>query len=89
MTSGDRVEVVITVEAKNNYEYLLFEDLKPAGLEAVQIRSGEALFTQELKSGAVARKFGVGSGSTDGVTKSKRPGGWFHAHATITGDGQF
>ena len=59
--------MVITVEAKNNYEYLLFEDFKPAGLEAVQIRSGEPLFTQELKSGAVARKFGVGSGSTDGV----------------------
>ena len=49
--SGDRIEVVLTVEAKNNYEYLLFEDLKPAGLEAVQIRSGESLFIRELKSG--------------------------------------
>jgi uncharacterized protein YfaS (alpha-2-macroglobulin family) len=49
--SGDRVEVVLTVEAKNNYEYLLFEDLKPAGLEAVQIRSGESLYIRELKSG--------------------------------------
>ena len=49
--SGDRVEVVLTVEAKNNYEYLLFEDLKPAGLEAVQIRSGEGLHVRELKSG--------------------------------------
>ncbi|HSO76160.1 MAG TPA: alpha-2-macroglobulin family protein, partial [Blastocatellia bacterium] len=58
VTSGDRVEVVITVEAKNNYEYLIFEDLKPAGLEAVQIRSGESLYAQELKAGAVARKFG-------------------------------
>jgi uncharacterized protein YfaS (alpha-2-macroglobulin family) len=48
--SGDRVEVVLTVEAKNNYEYLLFEDLKPAGLEAVQIRSGESLYVRELKS---------------------------------------
>ena len=67
VTSGDRVEVIITVEAKNNYEYLLFEDLKPAGLEAVQIRSGESLFAQELKSGAVARKFGGSSASTDGV----------------------
>ena len=45
------VEVVLTVEAKNNYEYLLFEDLKPAGLEAVQIRSGESLYVRELKSG--------------------------------------
>jgi uncharacterized protein YfaS (alpha-2-macroglobulin family) len=49
--SGDRVEVVLTVEAKNDYEYLLFEDLKPAGLEAVQIRSGEGLFVRQLKSG--------------------------------------
>src|SRR5215213_2510889 len=49
--SGDRIEVVLTVEAKNNYEYLLFEDLKPAGLEATQIRSGESLFVRELKSG--------------------------------------
>jgi uncharacterized protein YfaS (alpha-2-macroglobulin family) len=48
--SGDRIEVVLTVEAKNNYEYLLFEDLKPAGLEAVQVRSGESLYIKELKS---------------------------------------
>ena len=48
--SGDRVEVVVTVEAKNNYEYLLFEDLKPAGLEAVQVRSGESMYVRELKS---------------------------------------
>lgn len=58
VTSGDRVEAVITIEAKNNYEYLVFEDLKPAGLEAVQIRSGEPLYAHELKSGAVERKFG-------------------------------
>jgi uncharacterized protein YfaS (alpha-2-macroglobulin family) len=57
VSSGDRVEVVITVEAKNNYEYLLFEDLKPAGLEAVQIRSGEALYARELKAAGTDRKF--------------------------------
>ncbi|HKR21002.1 MAG TPA: hypothetical protein VJS17_00355, partial [Pyrinomonadaceae bacterium] len=54
--SGERVEVVLTVEAKNNYEYLLFEDLKPAGLEAVEIRSGQNLFIRELKSGALNDK---------------------------------
>jgi uncharacterized protein YfaS (alpha-2-macroglobulin family) len=48
--SGDRIEVVLTVEAKNNYEYLLFEDLKPAGLEAVQLRSGNEVMIRELKS---------------------------------------
>jgi alpha-2-macroglobulin len=66
VTTGDRVEAVITIEAKNNYEYLLFEDLKPAGLEAVQIRSGQSLFARELKSGAVIRKFADG-GSTQGA----------------------
>jgi uncharacterized protein YfaS (alpha-2-macroglobulin family) len=54
--SGERVESVITIEAKNNYEYLLFEDLKPGGLEAVEIRSGENLFAKEIKSGALTQK---------------------------------
>jgi uncharacterized protein YfaS (alpha-2-macroglobulin family) len=54
--SGERVEVVLTVEAKNNYEYLLFEDLKPAGLEAVQVRSGGNIYIRELKSGALTDK---------------------------------
>jgi alpha-2-macroglobulin len=57
--SGERIETVLTLEAKNNYEYLLFEDLKPAGFEAVAVRSGESLYAHELKSGAVERKFGV------------------------------
>lgn len=52
VTSGNRVEVVLSVESKNHYEYLIFEDLKPAGLEAVQIRSGEPLYARELKAGA-------------------------------------
>jgi alpha-2-macroglobulin len=57
VASGERVEAVITIEAKNNYEYLLFEDLKPAGLDAVELRSGSPLHARELKSGAAARKF--------------------------------
>jgi uncharacterized protein YfaS (alpha-2-macroglobulin family) len=54
--SGERVETVLTIEAKNNYDYLLFEDLKPSGLEAVELRSGENLFVKELKSGALKSK---------------------------------
>ncbi|MBE0540536.1 MAG: alpha-2-macroglobulin [Verrucomicrobia bacterium] len=54
VNSGERVETVVTIEAKNNYEYLVFEDLKPAGFETVEIRSGESLYARELKSGAVA-----------------------------------
>ena len=57
VTSGERIETVLTIEAKNHYEYLLFEDLKPAGLEAVQIKSGETLYAQELKHSAVDREF--------------------------------
>ncbi len=43
LRSGDRLQVVITIESKNNYEYLLFEDLKPAGLEATTLQSGAFL----------------------------------------------
>jgi hypothetical protein len=59
--SGERVQTVLTIEAKNSYEYLMFEDLKPAGFEAVEIRSGEDLYARELKSGEVRRKFGATS----------------------------
>jgi uncharacterized protein YfaS (alpha-2-macroglobulin family) len=40
VTSGERVEVVVTIETKNDYEYLVFEDMKPAGFEPVDLRSG-------------------------------------------------
>lgn len=40
VNSGDLVEVKLTISAKNNYEYLVFEDFKPAGFEATELRSG-------------------------------------------------
>jgi uncharacterized protein YfaS (alpha-2-macroglobulin family) len=40
---NQRVEVGLTLEAKNDLEYVLVEDLKPAGLEAESVRSGEFL----------------------------------------------
>jgi len=57
VTSGERVEVVLTVEAKNHLEYMVFEDLKPAGFEAVQVRSGEPLSAFELRSDEVRARF--------------------------------
>lgn len=51
IASGERVEVVVTVESKNHYSYLLFEDLKPAGLEAVELQSGQALYATNAKTG--------------------------------------
>ncbi|MCA9021624.1 MAG: alpha-2-macroglobulin, partial [Planctomycetaceae bacterium] len=40
LTSGDLIEVELIFESKNDYEYLVFEDFRPAGLEAVDLRSG-------------------------------------------------
>lgn len=40
LESGDLVEVELTIQSKNDYEYLLFEDMKPAGFETVEVRSG-------------------------------------------------
>lgn len=40
VASGDLIEVELTVVSKNDYEYLLFEDFKPSGFEAVDVRSG-------------------------------------------------
>ena len=54
VNSGERIETILTIETKNNYEYLLFEDLKPAGFEAVQIQSGQPLFATQLKEREVA-----------------------------------
>jgi uncharacterized protein YfaS (alpha-2-macroglobulin family) len=44
--------VVISVETKNDYSYLMFEDLKPAGLEAVQLQSGQALYATSKDRGS-------------------------------------
>ncbi len=38
--SGDLIEVELVVNAKNDYEYLIFEDMKAAGFEPVDLRSG-------------------------------------------------
>lgn len=49
IASGDRVEVVVTIETKNDYDYLLFEDLKPAGFEAISVNSGGISATNKEK----------------------------------------
>ncbi len=40
VTSGDLVEVELIVESKNDYEYIMIEDMKAAGFELVEINSG-------------------------------------------------
>jgi len=69
--SGDRIEVVLTVEGENHYEYLLFEDLKPAGLEATELKSGVPFYIRELRADETETRFGSGGSG---------------AHVRITGD---
>ncbi|MGE4000937.1 MAG: hypothetical protein AB7I48_12030, partial [Planctomycetaceae bacterium] len=40
VTSGDLVEIELTIESKNDYEYVIFEDRKAAGCEPVDLQSG-------------------------------------------------
>jgi len=40
LESGDLVEVELVVDSKNDYEYILLEDMKAAGFEPVEVRSG-------------------------------------------------
>lgn len=54
MSSGGRLEVIMLIEAKNDYQYLLFEDYKPAGLEAATLLSGANAYAQALTPSQVA-----------------------------------
>ncbi len=40
LKSGDLVEIELEIDSKNDYEYLMFEDMKAAGFEPVLVRSG-------------------------------------------------
>jgi len=40
LKSGDLVEVEMEIASKNDYEYIVVEDMKPAGFEPVEVRSG-------------------------------------------------
>lgn len=40
LKSGELVEVELEIDSKNDYEYVIFEDMKASGFEPVEIRSG-------------------------------------------------
>ena len=40
LKSGELCEIELEIQSKNDYEYLVFEDPKPAGFEPVDLRSG-------------------------------------------------
>jgi hypothetical protein len=58
ITSGDLLEVELNLTSKNDYDYLVFEDPKPAGCEPVEVRSGarwgELVSNMELRDEKVA-----------------------------------
>jgi len=81
ITSGERVEVVLTFEAKNHLEYLLFEDLKPAGFEATGVKSGEPSFARELRADEVRHRFDTTGAARTG-RGARSHGESFHDGAT-------
>ena len=40
LKSGDLAEIELVIESKNDYEYIVIEDMKAAGFEPVEVRSG-------------------------------------------------
>jgi uncharacterized protein YfaS (alpha-2-macroglobulin family) len=38
--SGDLIEIELSIDSKNDYEYVLIEDMKPAGFEPIKVQSG-------------------------------------------------
>ena len=40
LKSGELVEIELEIASKNDYEYIVFEDMKAAGFEPVEVRSG-------------------------------------------------
>ncbi|MEX2285666.1 MAG: MG2 domain-containing protein, partial [Planctomycetaceae bacterium] len=42
LKSGELVEIELEIDSKNDYEYLVFEDMKAAGFEPVDVQSGYA-----------------------------------------------
>ena len=40
LKSGDLCEIELVIDSKNDYEYIVFEDMKAAGFEPVDLRSG-------------------------------------------------
>lgn len=40
LKNGDLVEVEREIDSKNNFEYLVFEDMKASGFEPLQVQSG-------------------------------------------------
>jgi len=79
--SGDLVEVELTVDSKNDYEYILLEDMKAAGFEPVGTQSGyngnDMRAYVEYRDNRVAffvRELGRGTHSVSYRLRAETPG---------------
>ncbi|MCC7386966.1 MAG: hypothetical protein IT384_34330 [Deltaproteobacteria bacterium] len=88
LKSGDLVLVELLVESKNDYQFLAFEDPKPAGMEPVALRSGvtygEAVANLELRDEKVVfflRELNQGKLKLEYRLRAEIPG-LFHAMPT-------
>ncbi|MEI6537186.1 MAG: hypothetical protein WCN98_17725, partial [Verrucomicrobiaceae bacterium] len=83
--SGDMIEAELIAESKNDYEYLLIEDMKPAGFETVNVRSGYVgdtlnsyLELHDERASFFLRELPVGKHSLTYRLRAEVPGS-FHA----------
>ena len=93
LPSGRMIEVELLIESKNDYEYLLVEDKKPAGLEPVDSRSGYFYSSgigvyRELREkhvGLLIERLPRGKFSVRYQMRSESPGAFTALPATIEG----
>ncbi len=91
--SGQLIEVELLVSSKNDYEYLLIEDNKPAGFEAVDATSGYFLANgllayRELRDthvGLCIENLSRGTHSIKYQLRAETPGGFAALPAQIRG----
>jgi len=88
LAGGEEIEVRLELASANNYEYLVFEDFKPAGCEPVALRSGRSYgqicSNMELRDEKVVFFIGYLPQGTSTVTYTLRAEapGLFHALPT-------
>ncbi|MCP4966182.1 MAG: hypothetical protein GY926_13225, partial [bacterium] len=85
--SGERIEVVLTLDATNDLEYMMIRDAKPAGLEATVLKSGGGSRARQLRSDEVDKRFGEGSETNP--NKRATGDGILRRHAGYTGQSQW
>ncbi len=90
VVSGDLVEVELLVDSKNDYEYIVIEDRKAAGFEAVDLRSGysqEGLFSyreyRDDRAALFVRQLPRGRHSLSYRLRAEVPGVFHALPATI------